>query len=94
LIMSGLVQIHAGPSVCVTDIPERPIASPLARHQFAHGESISSLDHQTVTIASETVRQILPLLDGTKTAAQLGELTNMPVSGVRGAGGRRWHADR
>jgi cyclopropane fatty-acyl-phospholipid synthase-like methyltransferase len=81
-VTSGVVEIHAGPAPYVTEISERPIASPLARHQHERGETLANLDHRPTAIGSESARQVLPLLDGTRTVAEIAAQLGMPAASV------------
>jgi methyltransferase-like protein len=57
----------SAPSFAVS-ISERPVASPLARHQLAHGaKAVTNLRHEPVELP-ELARRILMLLDGTRDA--------------------------
>jgi methyltransferase-like protein/2-polyprenyl-3-methyl-5-hydroxy-6-metoxy-1,4-benzoquinol methylase len=78
----GFVDLHSYPSTFVTEISERPIASPLARYQSRNGPVVSSLRHLPLKIADALGRSVLQLLDGTRDrAALLEELGKMVSSG-------------
>ena len=48
------------------EVNERPMASPLARFQVAHGFTVANLRQVNVEIEDEIGRQLLRLLDGTR----------------------------
>ena len=68
--MSGMVNIHASPANFTTEIAAQPVASALARIQAARGEALFTLNHSQVK-PDKAVREILPLLDGTRDQAEL-----------------------
>ena len=79
----GFVDLHAHPSVFVTEISERPMTSPLIRWQIQQGPSISSLRHLPLKIEDALGRDLLRLLDGTRDrAALLEELGKQVTSGA------------
>ena len=64
--ISGLVELHAGPSPLVLEPGERPIASALARWQAANGRaSVTTLRHEPVNVDASMGR-FMQLLDGTR----------------------------
>lgn len=67
----GFVDLHSHPSTFVTDISERPVASPLARLQVRNGQTIASFRHLPLRIQDELGRELLGLLDGTRDRAAL-----------------------
>ncbi len=78
----GFVDLHSHASAFVTEISERPVASPLARWQIQQGPSISSLRHLSLKIEDALGRDLLRLLDGTRDrAALLEELGKRVTSG-------------
>ena len=62
----GFVDLHSYPSVFVTEISERPIASPLARWQVRRGPNVSSFRHLPLKIEDPLGREVLRLLDGSR----------------------------
>jgi hypothetical protein len=48
----------------------------LARLQAIQGERLSTLNHESIELAEPFARRLLPLLDGSRTAAQLAALLN------------------
>src|SRR3954468_16055874 len=56
---------HAGPLRAARDPGERPVASPLARWQAAHGGGLTSLGYTTVRMGEPAARALIELLDGT-----------------------------
>jgi methyltransferase-like protein len=79
----GFVDLHAYPSTFVTELSDRPTASPLARWQIRQGPTISSLRHLPLKIEDALGRDLLRLLDGTRDrAALLEELGKSVASGA------------
>jgi methyltransferase-like protein len=61
----GMVELRVwSPRLCLT-ASARPTASPLARLQAAHGDKVTNLQHQRVTLDGLN-RVLLPLLDGSR----------------------------
>jgi methyltransferase-like protein/trans-aconitate methyltransferase len=78
----GFVDLHSYPSNIVTDISERPMASPLARWQICQGQAVSTLRHVPLKIEDALGREVLRLLDGTRDrAALLNELSERVKAG-------------
>src|SRR3954469_14363625 len=75
---------HAGPLRAARDPGERPVASPLARWQAAHGPDLTSLAYTTVRMEEPAARALVALLDGTRDRAAiraaLHERTGMELS--------------
>jgi predicted methyltransferase family protein/protein-lysine methyltransferase-like protein len=70
----------------VATVGERPIASPLARAQQAAGASVvSTLAHTNIRLEEDLGPRLLPLLDGTRTRAQLAEALDRPAEEVDAA---------
>ena len=67
----GFVDLHSYASTFVTEISERPIASPLARYQIRKGPGVSSLRHLPLKIDDALGRDLLQLLDGARDHAAL-----------------------
>jgi methyltransferase-like protein/cyclopropane fatty-acyl-phospholipid synthase-like methyltransferase len=67
----GFVDLYAYPSTFVSEISERPVASPLARWQICQGPTISSFRHLPLKIEDALGRDLLRLLDGTRDRAAL-----------------------
>ncbi len=67
----GFVDLHSYPSTFVTEVSERPVASPLARWQVRHGPNVSSFRHLPLKIEDPLGRGVLGLLDGTRDRAAL-----------------------
>lgn len=78
----GFVDLHSYPSTFVTEISERPIASPLARLQISQGTSVSSPRHLALKIDDALGRDLVRLLDGTRDRpALLEDLGRLVTSG-------------
>lgn len=69
-VASAVITAHAGDDVFVTDLSERPVASPLARHQAANGAVVSTLRHTNARVEGSD-RLLLRLLDGEHDGAGL-----------------------
>jgi methyltransferase-like protein/2-polyprenyl-3-methyl-5-hydroxy-6-metoxy-1,4-benzoquinol methylase len=79
----GFVDLHSYPSTFVTEISERPMASPQARWQIRHGRFVSSLRHLPLKIEDALGRELLQLLDGTRDrSALLEELGKGVIAGT------------
>jgi SAM-dependent methyltransferase len=71
----GSVQLHVWTPPLPAEVPERPVASALARLQAARGTRLTNLWHGSVEVPDELGRRLITLLDGTRDrAALLGEL--------------------
>ena len=57
----------------VTEVSERPMASPLARLQLQYGNIVSTMRHNTLKIEDNLGRHLVMLLDGTRDRAALVE---------------------
>jgi methyltransferase-like protein len=66
----ALVELSLQPPDFVVTVGERPLASPLARLQAAHGLPIANLRHEMVAV-SPFDRHLLPCLDGERDRAAL-----------------------
>jgi SAM-dependent methyltransferase len=75
---------HAGPLNPPEQVAERPVASPLARWQAAHGEDLTSLVFRVVRMEEPAARILITLLDGTRDRdairAELEERTGLELS--------------
>jgi SAM-dependent methyltransferase len=68
---SGLVELHVVPPAVATSLPDRPVASPLARFQALTRSDVTTLLHTQVAIADRNALRLLPLVDGTRDQASL-----------------------
>jgi SAM-dependent methyltransferase len=68
---AGFVLLHTATPALTIEPGDRPLASPIARHQVGTGRIVTTLSHDSVNIDDETVRRLLPLLDGTRTRSAL-----------------------
>ena len=79
----SFVDLHAYPSTFVTEISDRPMASPLVRRQVRNSPIAASLRHLSLKIEDALGRELLRLLDGTRDrAALLEELGKTVASGA------------
>lgn len=70
-VMTGVVGIHARPGQFTTALSPKPLASALARLQAQRGEDLFTLNLQSLQDPHEKLRQLLPLLDGTRDSQDL-----------------------
>jgi methyltransferase-like protein len=68
---AGYVEFHVHQPACVTDVSERPMASPLARLKLQHDAIVPTLRHQTLRLEDNLSRHLVMLLDGTRDRAAL-----------------------
>lgn len=68
---SDLVRLHSQPPPFVTKVSERPVASPLARAQAAHGGVVTNMSHKSVEMEDLLSVRLLRLLDGARNHAEL-----------------------
>jgi methyltransferase-like protein/SAM-dependent methyltransferase len=81
-ISSDLIELHAAPIVFTRTISEKPAALPSARARVAAGgKGVGNRRHELVKLSDLDLR-LLPLLDGTRTHAELiDQLTEKAVAG-------------
>jgi len=77
------VELHAWESRAVAEPGERPVASALARHQAAVGDTVATLRHQTIRLEDERARRLVTLLDGTRDRDALVEELGLDQRGAR-----------
>jgi methyltransferase-like protein len=70
LVLTGVIETHTVPASVTTEVSERPVASPWARRQAAHGRPVSNLRHRLVA-TDDVQRHLILLLDGTRTLDQV-----------------------
>ena len=71
------------PSLFVTRVSERPVASPLARRQLESGPVVATLRHTALKIEDSLGQNLLRLLDGTRDRQELlRELKELVKSGA------------
>lgn len=70
LYTAGTLELHACPTALVTQVSERPRASPWARFQIARDRPVTNLRHHGVKL-SDVHRHLVWLMDGTRTHQQL-----------------------
>jgi SAM-dependent methyltransferase len=69
--VTGEVQLHVWAPALPAAMPERPVASALARLQAARGTRITNLWHGSVEVPDALGRRLITLLDGTRDRAAL-----------------------
>jgi SAM-dependent methyltransferase len=89
----GAVELSLqAPAIVVVEPGERPLASPLARHQARGGDLVTTLTRSNVKLEGSWARELLLLLDGTRDRAALVDHLADRVTGghlaLAGAGGR------
>ena len=87
MYVTDLIRLSAEPSPFSTELSERPTASPLARLQVAQGETrLISLAHAVAEVADPAGRELISILDGSRTHAELAEhmagFTGAPLGDV------------
>jgi 2-polyprenyl-3-methyl-5-hydroxy-6-metoxy-1,4-benzoquinol methylase len=81
---AGLIELHVQPPVVAAQAGQHPTAFAPARWQARDSEEITNVYHEIVRLNGSSQRQLLMLLDGTRTREQL----------VAGANARLGGADR
>lgn len=77
---TGMMDAWAEPSPCVSAVPEKPVASALARYMLQHGDSVTTLLHSTVAVGDASGRQLIAFCDGTRDhAALVRDMFSSPV---------------
>lgn len=80
--LSHLVGLHVYEPPALLTVPERPLASPLAREQARTSNRVASLRHRTIAL-TDFDQMVLPLLDGRHDReAILAALTNLHDAGT------------
>ncbi len=83
LMISGCVDLHVYSFSCTEEVSARPRASGLARYQAALGRDVTNACHIPVEL-DDIARQLVILLDGTRTLAELArDLAGLPGSPPR-----------
>jgi SAM-dependent methyltransferase len=72
--MTGLVDLHTAPRLLSATPGPKPEVSPLARYQLARDLPLTTLHHATLLVDDPTDRELILLLDGTRTQAELKEI--------------------
>ncbi|MBT9557866.1 MAG: methyltransferase regulatory domain-containing protein [Myxococcales bacterium] len=70
LAAEGAVELHLTPLAVAVDVAERPRASAIARYMAAIGPDVPNYRHQQFVL-SEIEREVLVLLDGSRTLADV-----------------------
>lgn len=82
LYAANFLELHSQAPGFVIKVSERPVASALARAQVEHASNVINLRHGSIEVEDEAARQLLLLLDGTRTRDQLlAELRQRPTAG-------------
>jgi methyltransferase-like protein/2-polyprenyl-3-methyl-5-hydroxy-6-metoxy-1,4-benzoquinol methylase len=68
---TGLLELYPRGPEYVTEVSQRPKASPLAQFQIEHDNLVTNLRHTEVEVKDEIGRQLLKLLDGTRDRQKL-----------------------
>jgi hypothetical protein len=69
--VGNVVNLHLHPPAVASAPSERPRASALARWQAAHHQDLTNLLHTRIRVPDPNARQLLQLLDGTRTRREL-----------------------
>jgi SAM-dependent methyltransferase len=75
----GDVQLHVWAPALPAEVPERPVASALARLQAARGTLVANLWHASVDVPDDLGRRLITLLDGTRDRAALMDELQRPA---------------
>lgn len=70
--LAGVLELRVAAPACVTQVTERPTASPLAREQVRYTARVTNLRHEMIDL-QDMDRKLLPLLDGSRDRAALAE---------------------
>ncbi|MCL4807043.1 MAG: class I SAM-dependent methyltransferase [Thermoanaerobaculia bacterium] len=84
---ADVAALPAGTFPCAASVSTRPRASALARQQAAEGERVTSLAHRNVTL-DPLAAEVLLLLDGSRTLAEVSEACCRPPALVGAVVGR------
>jgi hypothetical protein len=80
---AGLVDLHLSVPPFVTEVSERPLASPLARWQARRTDVVATLHHRTLKLGNAIRRGLVALCDGTRDREKLrADLLQVFESGV------------
>ncbi len=69
-LLAQLVSPHLTDTPIAASVPERPVVRPVARYQAGRPELVTNILHQSLDL-EPLDRLVLPLLDGTRTAADV-----------------------
>jgi methyltransferase-like protein/2-polyprenyl-3-methyl-5-hydroxy-6-metoxy-1,4-benzoquinol methylase len=81
---TGLVELYPRAADYVSEVSERPLASPLARFQIERDSLVTNLRHISVDVTDEIGRQLLRLLDGTRDLEMLTQDLTAAVISAKG----------
>jgi SAM-dependent methyltransferase len=82
---TGLLDLHVQPPAVVAKAGERPVAFAPARWQAPHADLVTNVYHEAIEMNDAVHRRLLPLLDGTRTRAELLAETAASFGGTDGA---------
>jgi methyltransferase-like protein/cyclopropane fatty-acyl-phospholipid synthase-like methyltransferase len=71
IFCSAMLRFHVHEPYYVTEVSEKPVASPIARWQNEHSDSLTTLLCTQVTFHDPLSKQLLRMLDGTRNSGQL-----------------------
>lgn len=71
LVAAGFADLHVYDFPCADTVSERPRASAVARYQAERSTSVTNLCHLVVEL-DDSARELIRLLDGTRTAKEIG----------------------
>jgi SAM-dependent methyltransferase len=84
LLTAGLIELSTVSYPMVRHAGERPLASPLARLQASRGDTqVSTLAHAAALLDTDDARQLLLLLDGTRTADEIAASLGTELASVQ-----------
>jgi methyltransferase-like protein/ubiquinone/menaquinone biosynthesis C-methylase UbiE len=71
LFLADMIELRASPPCWATRLPDRPRASALVRYCAERESNTTSLRHRTLALEEPAVREVLRMLDGSRTRSQL-----------------------
>ena len=63
---AGVVELHLWAPRFVTEVSDRPVASPIARLEISRRKRVTTLRHTGIELTDDLSRHLLELLDGTR----------------------------
>jgi hypothetical protein len=83
---TGLLELYVQPPAVVAAAGEHPTAFAPARWQAANADFVTNVYHEAIEVNEPVLRQLLTLLDGTRTRRQLLADTGAAFGGANGPG--------
>ena len=83
---TGLLELYVQPPAVVAAAGQRPTAFAPARWQAVNADFVTNVYHEVIEVKDPVLRQLLSLLDGTRTRGQLLAETGAAFGGSNGPG--------